>query len=78
MKISLKGFSNKDLAKVFDRAAKADNKHLAKVIVYRLAYRHHESFEAQLRYLGKRAVKRDDYPSFNMVVKLWKDRKGDE
>ena len=74
MKISLKGFSNKDLAKVFDRAAKADNKHLAKVIVCRLAYRHHESFEAQLRYLGKRAVKRDDYPSFNMVVKLWMDR----
>ena len=78
MKISLKGFSNKDLAKLFDRAAKADNRHLAKRIVYRLAYRHHESFEAQLRYLGKRAVKRKDYQSFNMAAKLWKDRKGDE
>lgn len=74
MKISLKGLSNTELAKVFDRAAKADNKHLAKVITYRLAYRNHESFEAQLRYLGKRAVKRDDYPSFNMVVKLWMER----
>lgn len=74
MKISLKGFSNKDLAKLFDRVAKADNRHLAKRIVYRLAYRHHESFEAQLRYLGKRAVKRKDYQSFNMVAKLWKDR----
>ena len=74
MKISLKGFSNKDLAKLFDRAAKADDRHLAKIIVYRLAYRHHESFEAQLRYLGKRAVKRKDYQSFNMVAKLWKDR----
>ncbi len=74
MKISLKGLSNTELAKIFDRAAKADNEYLAKVIVYRLAYRHHESFEAQLRYLGKRAVKRDDYPSFNMVVKLWMDR----
>lgn len=74
MKISLKGLSNTELAKLFDRAAKADKEYLAKMIVYRLAYRHHESFEAQLRYLGKRAVKRDDYPSFNMVVKLWMDR----
>ena len=74
MKISLKGFSNTELAKLFDRAAKADDRHLAKRIVYRLAYRHHESFEAQLRYLGKRAVKREDYQSFNMVAKLWKDR----
>ena len=74
MKISLKGFSNKDLAKLFDRAAKADDRHLAKTIVYRLAYRHHKSFEAQLRYLGKRAVKHEDYSSFNMVAKLWKDR----
>lgn len=74
MKISLKGFSNKDLAKLFDRVAKADDQHLAKIIVYRLAYRHHESFEAQLRYLGKRAVKRKDYQSFNMVAKLWKEK----
>ena len=74
MKISLTGFSNKDLAKLFDRVAKADDRHLAKIIVYRLAYRHHESFEAQLRYLGKRAVKHEDYSSFNMVAKLWKDR----
>ena len=74
MKISLKGFSNKDLAKLFDRVAKADDRHLAKRIVYRLAYRHHESFEAQLRYLGKRAVKRKDYQSFNMVAKLWKEK----
>ena len=74
MKISLRGFSNKDLAKLFDRAAKADDRHLAKTIVYRLAYRHHESFEAQLRYLGKRAVKKENYPSFNMVAKLWKEK----
>ena len=78
MKISLRGLSDIKLIKLFDRAAKADNKHLAKRIVYRLAYRHHESFEAQLRYLGKRAVKKENYPSFNMVAKLWKDRKGDE
>lgn len=78
MKISLKGLSNTELAKLFDRAAKADNRHLAKKIVYRLAYRHHESFEAQLRYLGKRAVKRKDYQSFNMVAKLWKGRKGEK
>lgn len=74
MKFSLKKLSNIQLAKLFDRAAKADNRHLAKIIVYRLAYRHHESFEAQLRYLGKRAVKREDYPSFNMVAKLWKEK----
>lgn len=74
MKISLKGLSNTELAKLFDRAAKADNRHLAKRIVYRLAYRHHESFEAQLRYLGKRAVKRKDYQSFNTVAKLWKEK----
>ena len=74
MKFSLKNLSNENLAKLFDRAAKADNRHLAKTIVYRLAYRHHESFEAQLRYLGKRAVKHEDYQSFNMVAKLWKDR----
>ena len=74
MKISLKGFSNKDLAKLFDRAAKADDRHLAKRITYRLAYRHHKSFEAQLRYLGKRAVKKENYPSFNMVAKLWKEK----
>lgn len=74
MKISLRGLSDIKLIKLFDRAAKADDRHLAKAIVYRLAYRHHESFEAQLRYLGKRAVKKENYPSFNMVVKLWKDR----
>ena len=74
MKFSLKNLSNENLAKLFDRAAKADDRHLAKTIVYRLAYRHHESFEAQLRYLGKRAVKKENYPSFNMVAKLWKDR----
>lgn len=74
MKISLRGLSDSKLIKLFDRAAKADDRHLAKTIVYRLAYRHHESFEAQLRYLGKRAVKKENYPSFNMVAKLWKDR----
>lgn len=74
MRISLKGLSDIKLIKLFDRAAKADNKHLAKRITYRLAYRHHESFEAQLRYLGKRAVKRKDYSSFNMVAKLWKEK----
>lgn len=78
MKISLRGLFDIKLIKLFDRAAKADDRHLAKTIVYRLAYRHHESFEAQLRYLGKRAVKKENYPSFNMVAKLWKDRKGDE
>ena len=74
MKISLRGLSDIKLIKLFDRAAKTDNKHLAKRITYRLAYRHHESFEAQLRYLGKRAVKREDYQSFNMVAKLWKEK----
>ena len=74
MKISLRGLFDIKLIKLFDRAAKADDRHLAKTIVYRLAYRHHESFEAQLRYLGKRAVKKENYPSFNMVAKLWKDR----
>ena len=74
MKISLRGLSDIKFIKLFDRAAKADDRHLAKTIVYRLAYRHHESFEAQLRYLGKRAIKRENYPSFNMVAKLWKDR----
>ena len=74
MKISLKGFSNTELAKLFDRVAKTDDQHLAKAIVYRLSYRHHESFEAQLRYLGKRAVERKDYQSFNMAAKLWKER----
>ncbi len=74
MKISLKGMSNRELAKLFDRAAKANDRRLAKTITYRLAYRHHESFDAQLRYLGKRAVKRKNYPSFNMVAKLWKER----
>ena len=74
MKISLRGLYDIKLIKLFDRAAKADDRHLAKTIVYRLAYRHHESFEAQLRYLGKRAVKHEDYQSFNMVAKLWKDR----
>lgn len=66
--------SNRELGKLFDRAAKANNRRLAKTITYRLAYRHHESFDAQLRYLGKRAVKRKNYPSFNMVAKLWKER----
>lgn len=74
MKISLKGLSNTELAKLFDCVAKADGQHLARAIVYRLAYRHHESFEAQLRYLGKRAVERKDYQSFNMVAKLWKEK----
>lgn len=77
MRISLKGLSDIKLIKLFDRAAKADNKHLAKRITYRLAYRHHESFEAQLRYLGKRAVKRKDYQSFNMVAKLWKEKENE-
>ncbi|NRN88401.1 hypothetical protein [Lactobacillus helveticus] len=75
MNVNLRNISNIELAKLFDLAAKADDRHLAKKIVYRLAYRHHESFEAQLRYLGKRAVKRENYSSFNMVAKLWKDRR---
>ncbi|WP_232218249.1 hypothetical protein [Lactobacillus intestinalis] len=66
--------SNRELGKLFDRAAKANDRRLAKTITYRLAYRHYESFDAQLRYLGKRAVKRKNYPSFNMVAKLWKER----
>ena len=74
MKISLRGLSDIKLIKLFDRAAKADDRHLAKTIVYRLAYRHHESFEAQLRYLGKRSVKREYYQSFNMVANLWKEK----
>lgn len=74
MRISLKGLSDIKLIKLFDRAAKADDRHFAKKIVYRLAYRHHESIEAQLRYLGQRAVKKENYPSFNMVAKLWKER----
>ena len=74
MKISLRGLSDIKLIKLFDLSAKADDRHFAKIIFYRLAYRHHESFEAQLRYLGKRAVKKENYPSFNMVAKLWKER----
>lgn len=66
--------SNRELGKLFDRAAKANDRRLAKTITYRLAYRYYESFDAQLRYLGKRAVKRKNYPSFNMVAKLWKER----
>ena len=77
MKISLRGLSDIKLIKLFDRSAKADDRHFAKRIVYRLAYRHHESFEAQLRYLGKRAVKRKDYQSFNMVAKLWKEKENE-
>ncbi|MCO0806728.1 hypothetical protein NGA74_01965 [Lactobacillus helveticus] len=74
MNVNLRNISNIELAKLFDLVAKADDRHLAKKIVYRLAYRHHESFEAQLRYLGKRAVKKENYPSFNMIAKLWKEK----
>ena len=77
MKISLRGLSDIKLIKLFDRAAKADDRHFAKRIVYRLGYRHHESFEAQLRYLGQRAVKKENYPSFNMVAKLWKEKENE-
>ena len=77
MRINVKVLPDIKLIKLFDRAAKADDRHLAKKIVYRLAYRHHESFEAQLRYLGKRAVKREDYQSFNMVAKLWKEKENE-
>ena len=34
MKISLRGLSDIKLIKLFDRAAKADDQHLAKTIVY--------------------------------------------
>ena len=67
--------SDSKLIKLFDRAAEADDQHLAKEIAFELAYRHHESFEAQLRYLGQRAVKKENYPSFNMVAKLWKEKR---
>ena len=77
MRINVKVLPDIKLIKLFDRAAKADDRHLAKKIVYRLAYRHHESFEAQLRYLGKRAVKKENYPSFNMVAKLWKEKENE-
>ena len=72
MRVNLRNISNIELAKLFDLAAKVDDRNIAKKIVYRLAYRHHESFEAQLRYLGKRAVKRENYSNFKMVSKLWK------
>ena len=74
MKFSLKNSSNIQLAKIFDFMAKMNNQQTAKIIVKRLAHRHHQSYEDQLRYLGKRAVRRNDYSSFNMVAKLWKDR----
>lgn len=73
MNVILRNTLNTKLAKKFDLAARADDRHLAKKIVYQLAYRHHESFEAQLRSLNKRAEKRENYPSFSMVVKLWKE-----
>lgn len=74
MKFNLKGLSNVELAKLFDAMSKTNNKHVAKIIVYRLANRHHTSFEAQLRYLGQRAARRKNYPSFDMVTKLWEER----
>lgn len=74
MRISLKGLSDIKLIKLFDRTAEDDDRHLAKTVVSELAFRHNESFEDQLRYLGKRAVERENYLSFMMVAKLWRDR----
>lgn len=75
MKVNLRNMSNIELAKIFDFMSKMNNESSAKIIVNRLAKRHHQSFEDELRYLGKRAVKRENYSSFNMVAKLWKDRR---
>lgn len=75
MKVNLRNMSNIDLAKIFDFMSKMNNESSAKIIVNRLAKRHHQNFEDELRYLGKRAVKHKNYPSFNMVAKLWKDRR---
>ena len=72
MNINLKNMSNIELTKLLDLVALANDQYLAKKVVYQLAYRHHESFEAQLRYLDKRAVKRENYSSHSMVAKLWK------
>ena len=72
MRVNLRNISNIELAKLFDLAAKVDDRNIAKKIVCQLAYRHHESLEAQLQCLSKRAVKRENYSSFKMVAKLWK------
>lgn len=65
--------NDRHLAKKFDLAARADDRHLAKKIVCQLAKRHNRSFEAQLQALNKRAEKCENYPSFSMLVKLWKE-----
>lgn len=75
MNVNLKNMSNIELAKIFDFMSKMNNESSAKIIVNRLANRHHQSFEDELRYLGRRAVRRENYSSFNMVAKLWKDRR---
>lgn len=73
MRISLKGLADIKLIKLFDRAAETDDRHLAKMVASELAYRHRKTFEDQLRCLGKRAVRRENYLSFMMVAKLWRE-----
>ncbi len=72
MSINLKNMSNIELTKLLDLVALANDQYLAKKVVYQLACRHHESFEAQLQNLDKRAVKRENYSSHSIVAKLWK------
>lgn len=75
MKVNLRNMSNIDLAKIFDFMSKTGNESSAEIIINRLAKRYHKTFEDELRYLGKRAVKHKNYSSFNMVAKLWKERR---
>lgn len=48
MNVNLRNMSNIELTKLLDLVALANDQYLAKKVVYQLAYRHHESFEAQL------------------------------
>lgn len=60
------------LLHLFDIAARADNKVLAKQVVNELAIRHNIRVADEIRKLGQRASKNKNALSFQMLNELWK------
>lgn len=72
MRLNISMLPEDRLLHLFDIAARADNKVLAKQVVNELAIRHNIRVADEIRKLGQRASKNKNALSFQMLNELWK------
>lgn len=74
MRINFEMLPKKRLIHLFDLASKTHKDFLAAQVVKELAKKNHLTIDDQLRKLGKLANRNDNFDSFQMVTRLWKDK----